>query len=168
MTCGYYQSDDVGTDFNIGYLIRRAAVLLTDRIEGAFSAHGLSFTQWLVLKILSNDQPLSLLELSGRIGFDPGTVSRAVDDLHGEGLVDRERSTQDRRAIVLTLTPQGRKFVHINSPIALGELNALLEDFTRAEADLLIGLLQRMLAKLVAGQETRRQSNTARARLRVS
>jgi DNA-binding MarR family transcriptional regulator len=168
MVAHYYRSDSCETDSNIGYLIRRSALLLTEHIESVFRDRNISFTQWLALKILGGAGPLSLHELCGHIGYDPATVSRAVEGLCADGLVARARSTTDRRSVALSLTAKGKSYVQKHSAIALGELNVLLEDFSREEADTLIALMQRVLAKLVAVQHKRRGADDVTARRRVS
>ncbi len=163
MAANYYKDDACGTDTNIGYLIRRSALLMTEHIESVFQAHGISFTQWLSLKILDNGGPMPMHELCGHIGYDPATLSRAIERLRIEGLVARNRSNADRRSVELSLTREGRAYVKKHSAVALQELNALLEDFSRAEADTLIALMQRVLAKLTQAHEKRRAEERKRA-----
>jgi DNA-binding MarR family transcriptional regulator len=52
--------------------------------------------------------PVSLAELAEALGVDASTMSRAVQGLVLIGLVAREASASDRRAVSITLTAQGR------------------------------------------------------------
>lgn len=159
MVTAYYKTDTPENETNIGFLVRRSALLMNDHIESVFRDRGISFTQWLILKVLSGNSSLSLLELSGYVGLDPATVSRAVDRLHGLGLVARERSSVDRRAVILTLTKEGSAYVRKYSHVVLDELNWLLEGFSRSEADTLIALMQRVLTGVTAARDKRQISS---------
>ncbi|MGE5615476.1 MAG: MarR family winged helix-turn-helix transcriptional regulator, partial [Bacillota bacterium] len=65
--------------------------------------------------------------------------------LEKRGLVRRVRSAEDRRAIKLELTPEGRKLYPKVVAIAVGLANEMLHGFTRTEVKQLEGLLKRMV-----------------------
>ena len=47
-------------------------------------------------------------ELAGGACVEPGTMSRTLTSLERAGLLTRETSATDRRAVTVTLTPKGR------------------------------------------------------------
>lgn len=51
----------------------------------------------------------SLSELAGELGLDKSTLSRTIDSLVKEGLVERATSSSDRRAVRISLTAKGRQ-----------------------------------------------------------
>ena len=63
--------------------------------------------QLTVVKILEAVESLSLSELSERIRAQNSTVTGIIDRMEREGLVMRERSTEDRRVVRIRLTPKG-------------------------------------------------------------
>jgi DNA-binding MarR family transcriptional regulator len=63
--------------------------------------------QLTVVKILEAFGALSLSELSDRIRAQNSTVTGIIDRMEREGLVVRERSTEDRRVVHIRLTPKG-------------------------------------------------------------
>jgi MarR family transcriptional regulator, organic hydroperoxide resistance regulator len=63
--------------------------------------------QLMVLKGLEHIGRLSLTELSERIRAQNSTVTGIIDRMEREGLVARERSTEDRRVVQIALTPKG-------------------------------------------------------------
>jgi len=75
-------------------------------------------TQCTVLTELGRSAPVTLAELSHRIGFDKSWTSRAVENLVQEGLVEKVPSQTDRRTIQLSLSPLGE--------VRLRELNQTL------------------------------------------
>jgi DNA-binding MarR family transcriptional regulator len=71
--------------------------------------YGLSFELFEVLFLLANmpEQRMRLSDLATAALTNPTQVSRLVDSLTKEGLVKRERSTQDRREYYAVLTEAG-------------------------------------------------------------
>jgi MarR family transcriptional regulator, organic hydroperoxide resistance regulator len=65
--------------------------------------------QLTVVKLLETIGDLSLSELSDRIRAQNSTVTGIVDRMEREGLVQRVRSTEDRRVIRIRLTAKGAK-----------------------------------------------------------
>ncbi len=63
--------------------------------------------QLAVIKGLEQIGKLSLTELSERIRAQNSTVTGIIDRMEREGLVVRERSTEDRRVIQIRLTEKG-------------------------------------------------------------
>lgn len=63
--------------------------------------------QLTVVKILEQIGDLSLSELSERIRAQNSTVTGIIDRMEREGLVVRERSKEDRRVVIIKLTPKG-------------------------------------------------------------
>ena len=52
---------------------------------------------------------LTIRKLSGLLGLSHAATVRLVDRLHADGLVDRNPSKEDGRAVCLTLTPLGQE-----------------------------------------------------------
>jgi MarR family 2-MHQ and catechol resistance regulon transcriptional repressor len=61
-----------------------------------------------VLEALYHLGPLSLGELADKLLVTGGNVTYVMDRLEEQGLVDRERSPEDRRVIQAKLTSAGR------------------------------------------------------------
>lgn len=68
---------------------------------------GLTGPQLTVMKLLETFGDLSLSSLSERIRAQNSTVTGIIDRMEREGLVERERSTSDRRVVFIKLTPKG-------------------------------------------------------------
>ena len=72
------------------------------------AAHDLSLTQLRVLAILRDHQP-KMAELAAHLGLDRSSVSGLIDRAAKRGLVQRETSADDGRAVHVTFTPAGRR-----------------------------------------------------------
>ncbi|MFC4242596.1 MarR family winged helix-turn-helix transcriptional regulator [Gryllotalpicola reticulitermitis] len=67
----------------------------------------LSYTQYLALTALWNDEHLTVGRLGELLGLDSGTLSPLLKRLEGRGLVTRTRAASDERVVELTLTDAG-------------------------------------------------------------
>ena len=90
----------------------RYLILATQREGNRFLADalqplGLTPSQAEALRVLQDWQPLALIELGSLLVCEQGSPSRLVAGLVAAGLVVREPSPDDKRKVVLTLTPRG-------------------------------------------------------------
>ncbi len=86
------------------------SVRLRDETELLLKPHGLSLTQFNVLRVLrgAGGDGLTCGDIAARlINRDPD-VTRLLDRLEKQGLVQRARSTQDRRVVLTAISEQGR------------------------------------------------------------
>jgi DNA-binding MarR family transcriptional regulator len=79
------------------------------RAHPALDAEGISMGQFWALHLVSSLQSASLSTVARRLSVSAPTVCAKVDDLERAGLITRHRSERDRRTVVLSLTPKGRK-----------------------------------------------------------
>jgi DNA-binding MarR family transcriptional regulator len=77
--------------------------------------------------------------------YDTGAMTRIVDRLEGKGLVRRERSREDRRAVVLRLAPSGRAQLPRLAAAAARVLEEHLAGFNGTEIEALKSYLGRMI-----------------------
>ncbi|MBE9011290.1 MarR family transcriptional regulator [Pseudanabaenaceae cyanobacterium LEGE 13415] len=70
---------------------------------------GLTPTQGQILTLLIEDGESRLSDVAKQLGVTAATASDAVTSLVEKGLVQKNRSSQDGRAIAITLTSQGRQ-----------------------------------------------------------
>lgn len=94
------------------------AVLSASRALVAVAARSLagaesevSLPQYRALVVLASRGPQRASELAEELGVHGSTAGRMTDRLVRKGLVERERSTEDRRTVVLRLSEAGRALV---------------------------------------------------------
>lgn len=155
---GFYQADTYRPDASVGYLMRKVLSSVLAQADAQLSAHGLTFVQWLPLYKLAMDECHTVAGLARDLEIDPAAMTRVLDRLEAKALVRRERSTKDRRVVRLVLTDEGRT-VATRVPNVLAEvLNGHLRGFSHDEWQLLLQLLNRMMAN---GEAMRRAATTA-------
>jgi MarR family transcriptional regulator, organic hydroperoxide resistance regulator len=93
--------------------ILRSAAVVQRLVARVVEPLGLTSQQYNVLRILRGAGPdgLPTLAIRDRMIYDAAGVTRLVDRLERARLVDRRRSTQDRRTIYCSITPEGRAIV---------------------------------------------------------
>lgn len=75
------------------------------------SDKGLSMPRFWVLRRLKPEQAMTMGELQRRMLLAPATITGLVDALVQRGLVSRRRDEEDRRLVLLQLTPAGKELV---------------------------------------------------------
>ncbi|MEV7597179.1 MarR family transcriptional regulator [Kitasatospora sp. NPDC089797] len=68
---------------------------------------GLTYPQYLVMLVLWEDGELPVKRIGERLRLDSGTLSPLLKRLEAAGLVRRERSPEDERSVVVSLTAEG-------------------------------------------------------------
>jgi DNA-binding MarR family transcriptional regulator len=82
------------------------------------AAHDLSLTQLRALAILRDREP-KMAELAAHLGLEKSSVSGLVDRAVKRGLVRRDTSSDDARAVRLSLAPEGQRLaVRLTDQIA--------------------------------------------------
>ena len=91
----------------------RTANILSDAFEQMLKPHGITGTQYNVLRILRGAEPDGLCrnEVSQRLLNRMPDATRLLDRMEEAGLVTRERSTTDRRLVTTRITSKGREIV---------------------------------------------------------
>jgi DNA-binding MarR family transcriptional regulator len=144
----HYRLEAYSARSSVGYLLKRAHTLLVDQLEAAVAARGITATQWVVLMYLRDGLAINASDLCVQLQHDSGALTRVIDQLEARGLVQRERSREDRRAVQLRLTAAGADTVTALIPAVVDKLNYALRDFSRAEAAELNRLLTKMIGSL--------------------
>lgn len=96
--------------FQLCRLIGRIRAEFVDAVESEMNRQGveLNFTQFVALKLLGQEDPMTPVELARALHYNPGALTRLLDKLEQRGCLKRVPDPDDRRALRLELTPQGR------------------------------------------------------------
>ena len=69
---------------------------------------GLTYTQYIVFLVLWEKDGLAVGEIGEKLMLDNGTLSPLLKKMEQAGYVERQRSSEDERVVVITLTEAGR------------------------------------------------------------
>ena len=89
---------------------------------------------------------MTLGELSQRMMVSNGNVTGLVERLVEQGLIDRRPSEKDRRAQIVTLTAEGRRFFRAMARANGGWIGEMLAELSQTDIETLLRLLGRTKA----------------------
>ena len=126
--------------------LTRCTDSLLARIAGRNTIGDLTFSQFAVLEALYHLGPMTAGEVSQKILKSGSNLTTVIDNLERDGLVRRERDTNDRRVIHVHLTEAGAGKLEAVLP---GHVAALVEEFKilTAEEQETLGELCRKLGR---------------------
>lgn len=120
--------------------LMRAGDAIASRILRRGTLGELTVSQFAALEALYYLGPLRQNEIGTRLLRSAGNMTLVLDNLEKAGLVTRARARDDRRAVIVSLTPKGRQRVAAVLPghiaAIVDEMSALTADEQRALGDL--------------------------------
>jgi DNA-binding MarR family transcriptional regulator len=132
---------------SVGFLLTKARNILTAEMETALQVLDITGPQMGVLVAMQRGLASTPFELSKMLSVDTGLMTRILDKLETKGLLERSRSTDDRRVVNLALTKKGEEVAAEIPNIAPEVLNARLKKFTKAEFEELSRLLNKFIGE---------------------
>lgn len=113
-------------DSMIGYLLRCAENVAATKYYEYAGEKDVTHRQFAVLAMLERHGRLTQTELAQLIRIDRSTINEMMPRLEERGLVKRETSRVDKRAVDVELTPSGRRTFQEMLPAALTSSEAVL------------------------------------------
>ena len=137
-------------DNNFGLLLHFLRQGMIKYLEHALADQdlGLNFTQYRVLKMLSNVPHISASELARRLEHDAGALTRLLDKMQERGFLRRHACAEDRRSVEISLTDAGRALSRPLRSISEQLTAYALSDLSDDEKVLLMTLLRRVRTTL--------------------
>lgn len=105
----------------------------------------LTYTQYITMMVLWEDEEVDGRELGQKLFLDSGTLTPVLKSLEGKGLLRRSRSLQDERVLRVALTPEGRALKE--RAVTVPQEMAACVRLDQEEARLLYGLLYKILGR---------------------
>jgi MarR family transcriptional repressor of emrRAB len=120
------------------------------RLDAFFAGHGLTDTTWLFLtSIYTAPRGVRSPSEVGRVlAQSKPHMTRLADGLLAKGLIRRARSEQDRRRVVLAVTPKGRQLVERLLPQVWAQHQQIANGLSRTDLAQLSALLATWLSHL--------------------
>jgi len=152
-------SDDFYRFLRSGHVLRS---LLREFLEEGFlrqvCRHRLTRSQFCFLKLITANIDLQVGELARCLGVSPAASSKNLDRLERLGLVYREASDQDRRAILLKPTVEGEELVREYERLKAAQLAPVIDSLGREKMELLCDLLEEVCGGMLARAEIPRKT----------
>jgi MarR family 2-MHQ and catechol resistance regulon transcriptional repressor len=128
--------------------LMRAAESMAGRLSQSLVPHDLTLGQLGVLEVLLHLGPMNQRELARKLLRSSSNVCTVLDNLEAAGLVRRERSTDDRRVTVISLTPAGQRLISKVFPAHAADIAELASALTAEEQQQLASLCKKLGTKI--------------------
>ncbi|WP_172252791.1 MarR family winged helix-turn-helix transcriptional regulator [Saccharibacillus deserti] len=118
---------------------------ITKMYQPYLESLGVTYSQYLVLIVLWEQDERTVKELGEELFLDSGTLTPLLKRLENAGFVSRKRSTEDERKVFISLTEKGRELQGKAAPIPeclAKDLNMDVPEFVE-----LLGRFQNLLAR---------------------
>ena len=119
------------------YLVSMAQHTLRTHLQNLFSKEGMKITppQATLLFVLQERDGRIMSELGQIIGVDNSAITGLVDRLEKAELVKRKLNPEDRRSLLIYITPGGRKEAKKAEAIIRSVNSIIKEGFSEREMD---------------------------------
>ena len=129
---------------NVYIKLMRAAQSVSTRIHQHLQAADLTVSQFAVLEALLHLGPLAQRDLCAKLLQSGGNMTLVVQNLERQGWIDRARDPANRRLMIVTLTPAGRRLIQRVFPVHARAVARDLAVLTPREQQVLARLLKRL------------------------
>jgi MarR family transcriptional regulator, transcriptional regulator for hemolysin len=102
------EEDPMSLRRDLAFTINDVARLLRTYADQKAAQYGMSRAKWAVLARLDRFEGLKQTELADMLDLQPISLTRLLDSLCANGLIERRADPEDRRAKRLFLTPAAR------------------------------------------------------------
>jgi len=126
--------------------------MMTRQQETVFSTGDLSVPNIVILELLQERGSCRMSEIAASLSIGMSAATAIIDQMIGRGLVERERSREDRRVVNVSLQRKGR-----NSAVSIREgrrkvIRNLFSGLTQHEKELYLTLIKKIEAGIQGGQ----------------
>ena len=134
--------DTSGT--HIWLVLIKAFHVMQQHAERSLEGIDMCFSDFAILETVLNRGPQPVNTIGQRIDLTSGAVTTAVDRLERRGLVVRRFDPNDRRARIVTLTPEGTKIIGAIYGRHKDAMDRLADGLTKSERATLIALIKKL------------------------
>ncbi len=96
-------------DNQLCFALYSASLAMTKLYKPQLDALGLTYPQYLVMMVLWEHGAVSVSGLGEHLFLDSGTLTPLLKRMEAAGWLQRSRSTEDERKVLVAPTPAGRK-----------------------------------------------------------
>jgi DNA-binding MarR family transcriptional regulator len=134
----------------IGFVVSQAGYRLSQALLQAIESLGsdLRPREFAVLNRLHERGELTQIQLAELTYKDKPAITRMLDRLIERGLVRKVTSSADRRAMVVSLTPEGEALRNAIAPLIVGFLETACAGISDADLAVTVATLKRVSAQV--------------------
>jgi DNA-binding MarR family transcriptional regulator len=147
----------------MGYQINLLARLLATLLHREIAGHGVVPGQFAQLLALYDADGQTPTELSRAVAVEPGTMTKTLQRMERDGLVERRRAPRDGRSVTIHLTHRARDLEPILKEAATRVNARATQRLSNREIDMLMRSLDAVIAEaqLLVAEEAHGDWNRA-------
>ena len=126
------------------FLLKRLGFAAKDQALKAYEETGLHPYHHAVLAVLDEGSRETQGAIADALGYDRGQLVGLLDELEGQGLVERKRDPADRRRHIVRMTPEGKRTLVKLRALARRLEDDLLQPLDAKEREQLHALMLRL------------------------
>ena len=142
---------------DLAFTINDVARLLRTYADQKAAQYGMSRAKWAVLARLDRFEGLKQTELADMLNLQPISLTRLLDSLCANGLIERRADPDDRRAKRLFLTPAARPLLDRLGDLAEELMGTALAGLDQRDSKALLAQLSTIKDNLRAAVARRQQ-----------
>ena len=139
---------EIYQDERVAHLTRLCARGFNRALTRRLADNGISFGQWVFLRILWKEEGLTQRELSERANLTEPTVHTALTKMEVQGIVSRRTEEGNRRKQHVYLTDRGRALKTVLEPLAVDANKKALQGLEADQQEALRQILIHILGNL--------------------
>ena len=97
-----------------------------------------------IIEAIDIQEPRRMSEIAKRLSVTVGTLTTNMNNLEDKGYIVRERSTEDKRVVLVSLTEKGRKAFFHHRDFHKKMIKSIVSDLEEEEMKVLIRCLQKL------------------------
>ncbi|HDS31186.1 MAG TPA: MarR family transcriptional regulator [Firmicutes bacterium] len=133
----------ITTIFKLDNMLRR----VNNRVAAVLGA---TQQQWAILNILNEAGPngLPLSDIGAHLDVTKGNVTGLIDRMERDELTKRKGDTTDRRVVLASITPRGKKVLNEIKPIRDEITKRIFQGFSAKDKKEFVAYLDRLVERL--------------------
>lgn len=97
-----------------------------------------------IIEAINIEEPRKMSDIAGRLNVTVGTLTTNMNSLEKKGYIVRERSTEDKRVVLVVLTEKGRKAFFHHRDFHKKMIRTIVKDLNEDEMKVLIRCMQKL------------------------
>jgi DNA-binding MarR family transcriptional regulator len=114
--------------------------------------YGLTAPQLMVLKEIMADEDINIGKVAKKVSLSQATVTNIIDRLEAREMVTRERSSEDKRRVMVRVTEKTRDILKHNPSVLQEEFLDKFKQLEEWEQNLILSSIQR-IAKMMGAED---------------
>ena len=124
--------------------LMRATDTINNRLNRHLADADLTVSQFGVMEALLHLGPLNQKALGEKLLKSGGNITLVIDNLEKSGWVERQQDPEDRRSMLIHLTPEGEEFIKSYFPKHLARIKDEFDVLSNEELDQLASICKKL------------------------